>query len=152
MPRPHVNPSYRPTESEVSALERRYVQWATRRGLAESLATNRRFAGRIGTREVTFVTGLGGTSPLSPQIVVDIALDAPRSILLTGAEALESPVEEALAELLPLNPYLRNVGLTKKYVRLTFETGTETAELESVLDALEERLRALEPRVGSAYR
>ena len=150
--RPHVNPSYRPTESEVSALERRYVQWAGRRGLTETLATNRRFAGRIGTREVTFVTGLGGTSPLSPQIVVDVALDVRRSILLTGFEALESPAEETLAEPLALDPYLRNVGLTKRYVRLTFETGTETAELDAVFDALEERLRVLEPRPGSAYR
>lgn len=152
--RPLVDPFYAPREPELAALEARYVRWATRAGLSETLATHRRFAGRIGARDITFVTGLGGAAPLSPQIVVDVELLRERTILLKGFEELASDVERMLGELLPTFPRLRNVGLTPGYVRLTFEAGTEPEDFDAALDSLEEILRAAErDRTGeAAYR
>ena len=75
------------------------------------------------------------------------------SVLLTrrGADAT-SELTKLMREVLDVTTTLRNIGLTPSLVRLTFEPGAEDEAFDTVLEALEERLRLLSGGSRAPYR
>ena len=128
----------------MDALARRYARWAAARGL-DSLADERqRFEGRIVARDVVFRTGLGGSAPHPPDIVVLVELAIGQPVLLTRHENKPTTeIAKLLREVLGASEQIRNVGLTPSLVRITFEPGAEDDVFDAALEALEERLRLL---------
>jgi hypothetical protein len=151
-------PRFRLGEAAMNALERRYAAWARERRLTES---SHSFEGRVCARDVVVHTGLGGSSPSPPEIVVNVALAIDAPVLLTredgDAVADRSSVDTVdplalLRELLATNRAIRNIGVTPRFVRITFEPGTEAEAFDVALDALEERLRILRTEREAPYR
>jgi|GEM_PF-4549768 len=129
----------------MDALDARYARWATRLGLRRSATRHYRFEGDIGGRHVVFSTGLGGSAPSAPDLVVRAALPVEAPLLIVAPEdgADREGVVAALAELLADERLtgLRSVGVTSSLVRLTFDPGSEPESIEAAREALEERLR-----------
>lgn len=125
----------------MDALERRYARWAQGCGLVEK--DLHRFEGRVAAREIVFTTGLGGSAPNPPQILVVTALEVDAAMLLTRADANLSERWLAVREVLDVSDQVRNLGLTPRFVRITFEPGVEDQVFDAALDALDERLRTL---------
>ena len=137
----------------MDALERRYAKWAADRGLVENAAN--RFEGRTWARDVAFTTGLGGSAPSPPEIVVNVELRVPAPVLLTRSDDGANGADERLAlirEVLAITSAVRNVGVTSRFVRITFEPGTESDAFDAALEALEERLRMLTTGGEMPYR
>ena len=131
-------------EAAITALARRYRRWAREHGLTRSDSAGDRFEGRILNRDVVFTTWLGGSTPNPPEIVVSSALDVDVPVLLPthGREPPRSKTISLLREVLDLEG-VYNLGLTSRFVRITFAPGTEPELLDGALDALEQRLRLL---------
>ena len=134
----------------MDALERRYARWAQGCGLVEK--DMHRFEGRIAAREIVFTTGLGGSGPNPPQIVVVAALEVAAPMLLTRADANVPETWLPFRAVLDVIDQVRNVGLTPRFVRITFEPGVEDEVFDAALDALDERLRTLSVARDVPYR
>ena len=141
-------------EAAVQALALRYLRWATERGLTQAERTRHRFEGRILTRDVVFATGLGGSTPSPPQIIVSTALAVEAPVLLTRRrEPPPSKTTTLLREVLDATGEgVRNLGLTSRFVRITFNPEVEPELFDVALDAVEERLRLLTGAGDLPYR
>jgi hypothetical protein len=141
----------------MDALERRYARWASDHGLVAD-ESGHRFEGRMSMRDLVLTTGLGGSAPNPPDVVVsfEFAIDAP--VLITRRDAASrlhvdmtagvNEPERLLREVLGVSDQIRNVGLTPRFVRITFEPSVETDVFDAALEALEERLRLLSTGQG----
>ncbi|MBX3187366.1 MAG: hypothetical protein KF819_10145 [Labilithrix sp.] len=127
---------------DPAALELRYREWAERVGLSPTSA-RARFEGRASGREIVFSTGLDGSAPRPPELVVRVTLGVQSAVLLTHPDDATQPVEHVLAEILERLLVVRSVGVTSELVRLTFEPGAAPDDFDAARDALEERLRVL---------
>lgn len=142
-----------PTDAEMEALSRRYARWAGARGLDALAEDNHRFEGRILTRDIAFRTGLGGSAPHPPDIVVLVELAIEEPVLLTRRnDVASSELTKLMREVLDATKQLRNVGLTATLVRMTFEPGAEDDAFDAALEALEERLRLIGTAPQLPYR
>jgi hypothetical protein len=146
-------PLLQPSEAAVEALRRRYARWAAERRLVMTPENEHRFAGRMRAHDVVFATGLGGSRPSPPEIVVFVDLDVPVPLLLRrDASTEDSAVLDALRDVLEVGDEVRNLGVTASFVRITFEPGAEAELLELALDALDERLRLVAAHAAVPYR
>lgn len=131
---------HRADDREIEPIQLLYAAWARRHHLERTDARGHVFAGIVAGREITFTTGLAGSAPLSPELLVDvdIPVDRPRLVRRGGDDPIAKPLLESSKK-------VRAVGLTKHLVRLTFEKLTDPAELDRALDALDETVRNLVP-------
>jgi hypothetical protein len=146
-------PRYQPSDVAIEALTRRYAAWAASRGLAVAPGSAHRYSGRLRAWEVDFATGLGGSRPSPPEIVVFVALDIDVPVLLRRVPQDDEPeLLVALREVLATGADVRNIGVTSRLVRITFEPGTEAELFELAFDALDERLRVVTTNHAPPYR
>jgi hypothetical protein len=136
----------RPTpvpDATVLAAAAAYARWADARKLRPIKRRGDAFRGAFHGRDVAFTTGLAGSAPLSPDLVVavDLALDAP--VLFRRDDEPTGPCAAVPRAAFASTARLRAVGLTRHDVRLTFDKLAPSDALDTALEALDDVLRDL---------
>lgn len=154
---PAGRPSPKPVVIGAGAMFDRaalYDAWAEAHGLAPTEKRGAEYAGAYRGRATEMVTGLLGTPlPRSPEILVRVALEGVEgsSLVERGAGAPAHPSLRAMASLLEVEG-VRDVGVTRTFVRLRFDAFVTPAVFDAALEALERALRSLAPAEASPYR
>ena len=131
---------HRTDEAEMAPMQLAYRAWATNHHLERTDGRGHVFAGLIAGRQITFTTGLAGSAPLSPELLVEVELPVTTPRLVRRLPRVEDSIATPLIE---ASKEVRAVGLTSKAVRVTFEKLAPSADLDLVLDVLDQEVRNL---------
>jgi hypothetical protein len=160
-PRPSA-PDYRPAPRPVIVSERARLQrlalyeaWAAAHGLERTARRGAEYAGTHRGRATEMVTGLlTDPSPKSAEILIRVALPAievPTLLQPGSAATAVGPSLQAMATLLDVDG-VRDVGVTRGFVRLRFDAFVTTAAFDDALTAFEHALATLDAAEPSPYR
>jgi hypothetical protein len=128
-----------------------YEAWATAHGLARTTMRGAELAGMVRGRATEMVTGLANERvPTSPEILIRIALPGVEASTLLEPDQPPQPISsvQAMATLLELDG-IRDIGVTRGFVRLRFEAFVDTSAFDDALAAFEHALAGDE---ASPYR
>ena len=142
------------TPAEKDARARAYETWALSRGLERVLEDRvgvhgARFRGTRCGRGIELSTGLGEYGlPRSPELLVYSSVLSPVEPLLISRDAAHRAAASATAWGRELSAVLeaegvRDVGVTTRFVRLSFEPFVSPKTLEDGWTALEDALAAI---------
>lgn len=154
-PRPQTAAPRQVVVSAGAMLDRLalYDAWAAAHGLEPTTLRCAELAGTYRGRPTEMVTGLLREDlPRSPEILIRVALpgvEEPR--LLERGAGPAGPALEAMAALLDLDG-MRDVGITRGFVRLRFHAFVDTSAFDDALAAFEHALAATQFQAPSPYR
>jgi len=119
------------------AVAARYARWAQERKLSATRAGT--FQGMFRGHEVAFSTGLAGSAPLSPDLVVtaDVTIARP-TLFRRGDDVAEASVPRAVFD---ATEAARAVGVTARTIRVTFEKLASPDAFDRALDAIDAALQ-----------
>ena len=130
-----------------------YEAWAAAHGLEATTLRGAELAGTYRGRPTEMVTGLLREDlPRSPEILIRVALpDIEATTLLEPGAAAVGGSLQAMAALLDVDG-IRDVGITRGFVRLRFDAFADTSAFDEALAAFEQALASAHAPETSPYR
>ena len=126
-----------------------YRAWAEAHGLVASQEWGTEYAETRRGRRTELTTGLVNTTlPKSPELLVRVSVEGVEATTLLergGAETAESPALSAFTPLLDIEG-VRDVAVTRRFVRVRFDPFVETDVLDIALAAFDAILDSVAPR------
>ncbi len=157
-PRPQTAAPRQVVVSTGAMLDRLalYEAWAAAHGLEPTTLRCAELAGTYRGRPTEMVTGLLREDlPRSPEILIRVALPGVGEPTLlergAGPAGPAGGALEAMAVLLEVDG-MRDVGITRGFVRLRFHAFVDTSAFDDGLAAFEHALAATQPPAPTAYR
>jgi hypothetical protein len=129
-----------------------YEAWASEHGLAPTAMRGAELTGIYRGRATEMVTGLVDTpNPKSPEILLRVALEGIEAPTLLERGAPPNPQRSlrAMQALLEVDG-VRDIGVTRGFVRLRFDAFEETSAFDEALEAFEHALAGLAEEASPA--